>query len=339
MSDREGGYGGKDIWVSRFEEGYWQAPKNLGPHINTRGDELTPYLHMDNRTLYFSSNGLPGMGGADLYYSRRVNDSTWGKPANMGYPINTTAEEVSICLTEDGKRAYFASDRNKVLGDFDLYEVRTPKESLPVPVSKMTGYVYDSFSKQRLIYTAIFIYDAATNEELYHFNSNRGNASYMITLPSGKDFICKADGIGHMERVEYIHLNAGEAKVLNIAMLPDDYVAPIEDSLLCTIYFPLNSSALTDADKSAIYTAVEPWLNDGGANYYINGYTDTRGNPLVNEQLSFERARLVSDQLSSFGIDPDMMNVKGWGEANPVADNETEEGQSRNRRVELILRR
>ena len=96
VSDRAGGLGGKDIWVSRFEEGLWQEPKNLGPQINTKADEVAPYLHMDNRTLYFASEGLQGMGGFDIHYARRMNDTTWGKPVNIGYPINSTADDTCI---------------------------------------------------------------------------------------------------------------------------------------------------------------------------------------------------------------------------------------------------
>jgi outer membrane protein OmpA-like peptidoglycan-associated protein len=293
---------------------------------------------MDNRTLYFASDGLVGMGGSDIHYSKRVNDSTWGKPKNMGYPVNTTADEQSINLTEDGRRAYFASDRNKTPGDYDLYEVMVPEEAMPVPVCKLTGYVYDTFSKERLIYTAIFIYDAQTNEELYHFNSNRGDASFMITLPIGKEYVYRADGIGHMETTQTIKLTEKETN-FNIVMFPDGYVEPVNDSVLFTIHFPLNSSTLTDEDKATISNALMPWLNDPGAVIHVNGYTDSRGNPLLNEQLSFERARLVASEISSLTFNPDNMEVKGWGESSPVADNETEEGQAQNRRVEVILSR
>lgn len=339
VSDREGGYGGKDIWVTRFEEGLWQAPRNLGPEINTRWDELSPYLHMDNRTLYFASSGLPGMGGTDLFYCRKITDTTWDKPKNLGYPINTTGDELSVTITENGKRAYFASDRGKIEGDYDLYEVNVPKTAAPIAVDKIMGYVYDSFSKQRLNYTALFIYDAKTEEELYHFNSNRGDGSFMITLPVGRDYVYSANRPGHMERKELLQVAEHKAIDFNIALLPDDYIVPINDSALLTIHFPSNSTTLTEDDINAIYNAINPWLMDANVSIFVNGYTDSKGNPLLNEQLSFERARLVSGEIARLGINPEMIEVKGWGEASPVGDNETEEGQAQNRRVEVILRR
>jgi outer membrane protein OmpA-like peptidoglycan-associated protein len=340
VSDRAGGFGGKDIWVSRFEEGLWQAPRNAGPGINTKWDELSPYLHMDNRTLYFASKGHAGMGGSDLFFSRRINDTTWGKAINMGFPMNSTGDELSISITENGKRAYFASDRDKMPGDYDLYEIDVPEDALPIPVNKIEGYVYDSFSKERLNFAAIYIYDAASKEELYHFNSNRGDGSFMITLPAGGEYEFRADRISYIECSGKLEpVVTGTIGSYNISMLPDGYVAPITDSVLFNIHFPVNSSELTDADKKLINDLVGPWLSEGGVNLFVNGYTDSRGNPLLNEQLSFERARLVAGEISSLGFNPDMMEVKGWGEANPIADNETEEGQAQNRRVEVMLRR
>lgn len=339
VSNRDGGYGGKDIWVSRFEEGLWQAPKNLGPQINTKGDESAPYLHLDNQTLYFASTGLTGMGGSDLFCARKVNDTTWGRPANMGYPVNSTADELSIAVTEDGRRAYFSSDRGKAEGDYDLFEVYMPKEMSPAAVHKIKGYVYDSFSKERLNYTAIFIHDAKTGDELYHFNANRGDASYMMTLPADKEYYYRADGPGYMEHTATLVFSEEKDMDLDIVLLPDGYVRPISDSAIFTIHFPSSAKELTDADKALIYSLMEPWLMDGAITLTVNGYTDVKGNPLLNEELSFERARLVSSEIVGLGIDPERIEVKGWGEANPVGDNETEEGQAQNRRVEVILRR
>jgi outer membrane protein OmpA-like peptidoglycan-associated protein len=339
VSNRDGGYGGRDIWVTKFVEGLWQAPRNLGPEINTKGDETSPYLHLDNQTLYFASTGLVGMGGSDLFCARKLNDTAWGKPKNMGYPINTTADELSMTITEDGKRAYFSSDRGKLEGDYDLFEVTMPKELSPVAVHKIKGYVYDSFSKEKLNYTAIFIDDAKTGDQLYHFNANRGDASYMITLPAEQEYYYRADRPGYMEQKAPLVFTAEKDMNFNIALLPDGYVEPIADSSIIVIHFPSNAKELTQEDKTLIYLAMEPWLTDQAITLTINGYTDVKGNPLLNEELSFERARLVSAEIVGLGVDPERIEVKGWGEANPIGDNDTEEGQARNRRVEVILRR
>lgn len=343
VSNREGGYGGMDIWVSRFENGLWQAPRNLGPNINTAGNETAPFLHIDNNTLYFSSDGRTGFGGADLFFSQKVTDSTWSVARNMGMPINSAADESSLCVSIDGKHIYFSSDREKAAGDFDVYKMNLPEALQPVPVHLVKGYAYDSLSKERLNYASVFVRDAATGQDIYHFNSNRGDGSFTMTLIAGKKYALHTDRVSYLDgedTLDLAGLPAGTTTWHNIALLPSDYIAPVNDSLIATIYFPINSQKLSDSDKYIISAALEPWLDNAGAYiFYVNGYTDNSGTPMINEELSYLRAHLVSSMLLSMGINEMNIHTKGWGEANPITDNDSEEGKNRNRRVELIIRR
>ena len=341
-SDRPGGYGGYDIYVSRFEDGLWQMPVNLGPDINTAGNESSPYMHIDGHTLYFSSDGLPGMGGKDLFMSTKINDTEWSKPINMGYPINSTVDDNSVTVTLDGKKIYFSSDRDSVAGNYDLYEMHLPEELRPTPVSYMKGYVYDSMSKERLNYTSITINDARTDKNLYRFMSNRGDASFMITLPIGVKYTYHVERLGYQDitdTLRFIKQYLQKPIVKNIALLPEDYVAPIKDSLILTIYFPLNGTKLSDTDIAAISKLLEPWTTEKGIIIMINGYTDNTGTPLMNEQLSTQRATLVTQEIKKKGFDELTIKMQGWGEASPVANNNTEEGRNKNRRVEVVIRR
>lgn len=344
VSNREGGYGGLDLWVSRFDDGLWQMPRNLGPQINTPGDETAPFIHIDNRTLYFSSDGHRGMGGSDLYYCSRINDTMWTAPANMGYPVNTSANEKSISVTMDGKKAFFASDRDSAIGNYDLYQTLLARHLQPMPVVALKGYVYDSLVKSRLNYSAVNISDVVTGMHLYRFVSNRGDGSYMITLPAGRKYLYTADRIGYQETsdtISLIDVTPDVAKPIeyNIALLPQGYSAPIHDSLIITIRFPLNSKSLSDSDKAVIQTAMEPWLEEDGFILMINGYTDNTGTPMINEQLSAERAKVVEEELMGYGLNEFNVSTQGWGEATPVASNDTEVGRDLNRRVEVIIRR
>lgn len=343
VSDREGGYGGLDIWMSEFRSGLWQEPRNLGAGINTAGNEMSPFLHIDNSTLYFASDGRGGMGGSDLFYCRRMNDTAWSPPQNMGYPINTTANEMSICITTDGGKAFLSSDRDSVAGNFDIYSVKLDESLQPVPVAVIKGYTYDSVGdRSRLNFASVHIYDEKTKEELYHFVSNRGDGSYMITLPVAKTYIYKADRIGYLENSGVITLTPEmgfRAMEYNIPLLPQDYQAPINDSLILTVNFVKNSTTLTPDDKNRIFKALDPWLFDRNFIVMVNGYTDISGNPLINEQFSTLRANLVAEEIISLGIDPTAVSARGWGEANPVMPNDTEEHMDMNRRVEIILRR
>ncbi|MCR4659703.1 MAG: OmpA family protein [Bacteroidales bacterium] len=134
VSNRRGGYGGSDIWETHYVDGHWTTPRNLGPVINTPGDETAPFIHFDNRTLYFASTGHIGMGGSDLFISRRVDDTTWGEPKNLGYPLNTLADENNLIVSPDGRTALFSSDRYEGYGRQDLYSFILPPDRRPTAV-------------------------------------------------------------------------------------------------------------------------------------------------------------------------------------------------------------
>lgn len=342
VSDREGGYGGLDIWVSRFEYGFWQLPRNLGPEINTAGDETAPFLHIDNNTLYFASTGHVGIGGSDLFFSRRTGDTTWTKAKNMGYPINTTADEISICVTMDGQKAYISSDRDSVTGNYDIYETKLPASLQPISVMTINGYAFDSIERYKLNLTRIHISDINSGKEIYQFTSNKGDASYMMTLPKGKSYNFYADRIGYTANSGVItvpNIDSVNEMDFNIPLLPQGYVAPINDTLILTLNFRINKAQLSDSDRNIIYDAIAPWLEEDYINVYVNGYTDNTGTPLINEQISYKRAGLVAEYIISMGVDPDYVRHAGWGEAQPITDNETEEDRLTNRRVEVIIRR
>ena len=134
VSDRGGGMGGMDIWRSTLVEGRWSQPVNMGPTINTKGDEKTPFISFDNQTFYFSSNGRVGMGGMDLFVCRRTGDTTWSEPQNLGYPINTSGDESSLIVSPDGRTAVFSSDKFGGQGQLDLYTFALPEPVRSEPV-------------------------------------------------------------------------------------------------------------------------------------------------------------------------------------------------------------
>jgi hypothetical protein len=343
VSDRPGGYGGMDIWVANFENGLWREPRNLGPKINTPNNEMTPFLHIDNNTLYFASNGHTGMGGYDLYMCRRINDTDWTTPVNMGYPINTPFDELSECVSVDGKKFYFSSDRDSLAGNYDIYQMDMPKQFRPIAVNYIAGYVYDSISKSRLNYTSIYVSDAKKGDTIYHFISNRGDGSFMITLPAGGSYAFSSDRIGYLEMMDTISFSDTDHYVEtpfthNIALLPQDYQKPVSDTLVLTVHFPRNGYKLTDTDSVMIRNAMLPWLEKKDIVVNVNGFTDNTGTPMINEQLSYQRANLVTSYIFSLGgIDPSVIHSQGWGEANPRYPNDVEENQSKNRRVEVVI--
>lgn len=342
VSDRPGGYGGLDIWMTRFENGLWQMPRNLGPEINTPGNEVAPYLFADNETLYFASDGHIGMGGSDLFMAKKINDSTWSAAENLGYPINTPFDEISLNLTADGTHAYFTSNRNNDAGNFDIYEMNWPKELQPKPVTFIKGYVYDSISHDRLNYTSLVVSDAANGRELYRYTSNRGDGSFTFSLPVGKQYSIFADRINFQYRYDTLSCDSqylAEPMPYKIALLPSDYQKPVTDTLALSVYFKKNSTVLSDSEKQAVITALQQWKEQKDIQIFVNGYTDNSGTPMINEQLSYQRAYLISNILTGMGFDNSIVIVHGWGEANPLAENDTEENRDKNRRVEIVIRK
>lgn len=341
VSDREGGIGGKDIWVSRFQDGLWQIPENLGPEINTPFDETAPFIASDNETLYFTSDGHPGMGGNDIFYSKRTNGK-WQRPENMGYPFNTGFEEVSACISPDGTKAYLASDRDGGYGNMDLYEVKIPEVARPQPYTYVFGVSYDSLNKKRLTYAQIEWNDAITGEKLYRYQSNRGDATYMASVKLDRKYALHVYRVGYADYDDTITFTASHILVpdtLNFPLLDFSYSPPLADTLLGRFHFVKNNVLLSDSDQVLLRTMVAPYINLPLAEYFVNGYTDDSGTPMINEELSSARARTIADWLKSYGINENKIHSQGWADTNPLVPNDTEENRLTNRRVELVVRK
>jgi outer membrane protein OmpA-like peptidoglycan-associated protein len=200
-SNRPDGFGGIDIYVShKNAKGYWEPAENLGPTINTAGDEQTPVIFSDNKTLYFSSNGLIGYGGADLFASSIQKDGSWSTPINLGYPINTYDNEGSIAIAPDGKAAYIASDRKDSRGALDIYKIDLPVAVQPASLSPLpivTTPLKDSisitlaqtitFKNLRFATNTATIQDTATIELQQLASYLKNNPTYLILIEGHTD--------------------------------------------------------------------------------------------------------------------------------------------------------
>ena len=298
----------------------------------------------DCKTLYFSSDGWPGMGGKDLFLSHKTNDTTWSKALNLGFPINTTCDEMSQCISPDGKKMYLGTDRNGPAGNYDIYITNLPPPLRPTPVKYLEGYVYDSLTTERLNYAQIFVLDALRQDTLFQFQSNRGDGSYMVTLPADHHYLMRIARMGYTDVEDTLTLDnqALEKTVYkNIVMLPYDYkeIKPINDSIIATIHFDAYKVELSADEKKTLQEAISPWMEEKGIVIYVSAYTDNSGTPLINEELSYKRAKQITSELVSLGLDEAGIVSKGYGEAKMIAPNDTEEGRRKNRRVEIMIRR
>ncbi len=222
VSRRRGGEGGSDIWVSYLNDDfYWEEPINLGDQINTDGDEQTPFIHPDGETLYFSSNGHIGMGDADLYVVRKDKNGKWGKPENLGYPINDEGNQSGLIVTPSGERAYYAALTDSA--GLDIFYFDLPKPAKPkVFVTYVKGTVKDADTKEWLN-ANIDLIDLETGETLYTTSSDPLDGSFLVTLPAGKNYmynVSKHDYLFHSENFSLKEHNPEEPYVLEVDLIP-----------------------------------------------------------------------------------------------------------------------
>lgn len=335
-SNRPGGYGGKDIYVSkRLPNGRWSEPENLGAQINTAGDESCPFIHADNQTMYFTSNGLTGYGGDDLFVARKQANGIWDSIENLGYPINTTENEGSLVVAADGKTAYYASDRADTRGGLDIYTFELREDIRPSKTLWVQGRVFDRITKEGLP-SAVELIDIGTGQTLVKVQTNE-TGDYLITLPLGKDYAFNVNRKGYLfysKNFPFSQKAPDSTYTIDIGLQPIEANASI---VLNNIFFDVNRFELKSQSIAELDRVVELLNDNPGITVLISGHTDNTGKPADNLTLSNNRAKAVVDYLINKGIDASRLQYKGFGASRPVSDNATEEGRAANRRTELTI--
>lgn len=361
-SRRNSGVGKSDIYLSqRNAEGKWSRPKLLSDKINTEGDDQSPFIHPDGQTLYFMSNGHPGMGGFDLFYSRKQPDGTWGDPINLGYPINTEADESTLVISLDGKTAYYASDRiqsennttqkEKKATGMDLYSFELYPEARPQPVTYVRGNITDAETQQPLV-SRVEIVDMSTGKLHAAVNSDP-DGFFLITLPTGKNYafnVSKPAYIFHSEHFALkelketsdpyklaIGLRAVPEVVTGSTEIPASALEKYKPTVLRNVFFDTGSADLRPESFIEL-NRLKVFLEDNSAiQIQLNGHTDNVGSDTNNLALSDNRAKAVFTYLVENGIKATRMTYKGYGETSPIDSNDTDAGRQANRRTEFII--
>ncbi|MCQ2286043.1 MAG: OmpA family protein [Bacteroidales bacterium] len=336
-SDRPGGYGGSDIWFSeRNSDGSWRAPKNLGPTINTPGNERSPFLHTDSKTLYFSSSGHSGMGGLDIFYSKLDEKDNWEKPVNIGYPINSENDEVDFFVSLDGETAYFSSNNidNK---DWNIYQFALYEEARPHAMIIIKGEVNDEFGSATD--AIVEIRDTASNI-IATTTVNEINGKYAIATEideeKPQDLIVNIKKEGHAYDTKLVKIDGKSNNVVTSnAEMKKVEVGKTYD--LHDIYFATNSYTLNAQAKSIIDLFIEFLKENPTIKTEIQGHTDDVGNDKDNQILSERRAEAVYKYAISKGISSERLRYKGYGETQPIAPNTTPEGRAKNRRTIFLI--
>ena len=332
-SRRPGGYGGSDIYVSHFSNGQWSEPENLGPTINTGGDETAPFIHADNQTLYFTSSGHPGYGGDDLFLSRKDAKGNWTKPENLGYPINTIENEGTLVVAADGKTAYYASDRADTRGGLDIYTFELRSDVRPIRTLWVKGKVYD-MKTQKGLPSAVELTDLATKQIISKVQTDE-TGNYLVTLPVGKDYAFNVNRKNYLFFSYNFSLSQKQPDSvynIDIALQPIEINATI---ILKNIFFDVGRYDLKPQSQIELDKVVQLMKENATLKIEISGHTDNVGKPADNLILSQNRAKAVVTYLSSKGIDMIRLSSLGFGDTKPIADNKTENGRAQNRRTEL----
>ena len=336
-SNVPGGFGGKDIWVChRDENGKWGEPLNLGSEINTAGDESTPFIHADNQTLYFNSNGHPGYSEKpDIFVTRKLPNGKWSKPENLGYPINTIDDEGSLIVASDGKTAYYSSDRSDTKGGLDIYTFELRQDIRPLKTLWVKGQVYDKKTKEGLP-SSVELTDINTRQLVSKLQTDE-DGNYLVTLPVGKDYAFNVNRKGYLFYSENYNISATANDSIFHADIP---LQPIEANahiVLKNVFFDTKKTELKPESITELDNVVKLMNENPKIKILISGYTDNVGKPTDNLLLSKGRAVAVVNYLLGKGIKNERLSFKGMGETNPVANNKTEEGRSLNRKTELSI--
>ncbi len=336
VSLRKGGYGGYDIWKSTITDKGWSEPENLGPNINTPYDEQSPFIHPDDQTLYFSSNGWPGLGSKDLFLSRKGPDGKWQKPENLGYPINSSGEENGLTLTADGAYAFFSSNQLKGAGGFDIYTFEMPEKLRPNVVTYVKGLIKDANSKQPLD-ADVQIVDLKTNRLIFQNVNALNQGRFLATLNVGKNYglnISRPGYLFYSENFSLLNQKTGKPFIIEVSL---QEIEAGKKSILRNIFFDTNQFVLKPESKSELEKLIVFLTINPKVTIEISGFTDNVGDAKSNQLLSENRAKTVYQYLINNKINASRLTFKGYGALQPIAPNTTEEGRSRNRRTEFKI--
>jgi outer membrane protein OmpA-like peptidoglycan-associated protein len=366
VSDRPGGIGGHDIYsCTRDKNNRWGDAVNLGPVINTERDETGVFMHPDGKTLYFSSQGHVTMGGFD-FFSSTFENGKWSEPRNLGYPLNTTDDDVFIVISADGRHGYFASYRAEGLGEKDIYRVTflggdkplvdNNEDNLlasiiepfkhaqlaPTEIRKssqltlLKGNIYDADKKTPLD-ASIDITNNNSNELVNSFDFKGESGDYLVALPSGHNYGIAVKAEGYLFHSENMNIPENQGYMEQVKDIPMDKVGIGKKIILRNIFFDVDRSDIRPESRGELGQLILLLKELPSLHIEITGHTDNTGTLEHNLELSEKRAREVVLYLVANGIDMKRLSYSGKGFSQPLTHNETEEARQSNRRIEVTI--
>lgn len=337
VSNRPGGKGKNDIWVSyKNIYGNWSAPQNLGDTINTDGNEMAPFLHCDGRSFYFASDGHQGMGGTDVYLTKKNIHDRWGPAQNLGYPINTHENENDFCVNAAGTKAYFSSVRPEGNGMLDIYEFDLPEHLRPEKVIYLKGIITNKENGKPL--RAIFeLFNVKTCRMVIQSFSDEMTGEFLVPLPMGQNYALNVGAENFLFYSEYFELKVSEANAVENKYIELDPIKEGKRVVLRNVFFESDSYELLDESKSELDKLVQFMERNPRLRIELSGHTDNTGSASKNKSLSENRAKAVYHYLTENGIKEHRLSYKGYGAEQPIAPNNSESNKALNRRTEFKI--
>ncbi|MDN5202003.1 OmpA family protein [Fulvivirgaceae bacterium BMA10] len=364
-SDRPGGFGGLDIYYSELQDnGQWGRAVNCGPKINTKENEDAPFIHPDGKMLYFSSQGHLGLGGFDIFRSPKIKDS-WGIPRNLGYPINTAQDDLYFVISSDNKRGYYATARDDGYGGNDIYSIlmdqrdyvkpataSTNQEVQPTVEPQIKALIDESGSTPLIIFKGAVL-DAQTDEPIQAklvLSDNSRNivaivdyskasdGEFELRFPANKNYGLSVEKDGYL-----FHSTNFRARDIKQDKEIDRVIrlkkAEIGSRvILKNIFFDSGKDEIKHESIAELDRIYELLRSSPNLKVQINGHTDNVGEANYNKTLSKKRAKAVERYLISYGVDPNRLSSKGFGEERPLVSNDDEiGGREINRRTEIEI--
>jgi outer membrane protein OmpA-like peptidoglycan-associated protein len=332
-----GGVKDQDIYFSTIgEDGRFTPAQKVPGPVNSAYKEESVFIHPDNQTLYFSSDGHPGLGGLDIFVSKRKPTGEWGEPVNLGYPINSSMDENSLLVEPGGRLAFFSSDRKGGFGGLDVYQFELPEELRPEKVTYVKGKVYNALTKEPL--EANFELFDLEQQMLLAKSYSQQNGEFFLTLNSNKNYLVNVNKEGFLFYSDNFTLKGKETDfnkpfLLDIPLQPIDTGKVVE---LKNIFFDVNKSELKPESVAELKKLLAFLQKNPNITIEISGHTDNSGDKKSNVLLSGNRAKSVYDYLvTNGGIAATRLTYKGFGDAKPKVANDSAENMAKNRRTEF----
>lgn len=330
-SDRPYGIGKKDIWMSTMsEDGQWSKASNLGAQINTPENEVSPFVHANGVSLFYSSNGREGLGNHDIYMTN-IKGGFTAESHNLGYPINTSGDESGLFIAADGKSALYSKQE----GDHTyIYAFDVPKElsSRFERIYYLKGFIRDA-KTQAPLYSSLELVNSKSGEKVSRFLSDPVTGDYMSIIPEEGEYLLYVETPGYFFKSLKFDFKQGKSdQELDIRL---SKIEKETKETLENIFFDTGSAALRTESDIELEKLLKMLKENPKLQVEISGHTDDVGNDKSNLSLSNARAQSVLDYLLNKGIDKSRLVAKGYGESQPKVKNDSEQNRQLNRRIEL----